>query len=97
MFAERFRILLNLTLATYTAFVDCFFPNAYPGATEFLVKKVGTLINNGVSFGSEFCEELSTSTGESCIVDETGNENSERDGSECHSSDAGKSDGGEIQ
>jgi hypothetical protein len=97
MFAERFRILLNLTLATYTAFVDCFFPNAYPGATEFLVKKVGTLFNNGVAFGSELCEELSTSTGESCIVDETSDGRTERDEDGGDSSHESKPDESVIQ
>lgn len=91
--ADRIRITFNLGLATYTSFIDCLFPNFYPGTTLFLVKKVGVLIDNGLHGSSGVFEEVSASTGESCIMDETSDDNSERNeswgssGDECESNE----------
>ena len=78
MSLHRARIAFNLGLATFTSFVDLLFPELIPGTTNFLVKRVDTLVYNGVSGGSEICGSISTSTGESCIVDETSDDESER-------------------
>lgn len=75
---DRLRITLNLVLATFTSFVDCVFPNLYPDVTKFLVKKVYVYIDNGVSSSAEICGSFSASTGESCVVDETFYDESER-------------------
>jgi hypothetical protein len=69
---DRVRVTFNLMLATYISLVDCAFPGLCPGTTYHLVKKVGTLIDNGLQCGSGVCSEVSAATGESCVVDETG-------------------------
>jgi len=76
--ASRIRITFNLWLATFTSFVDCLYPDFYPGTTLFLVKKVSTLIGNGVYSSSGVCNEVSASTGESCVVDETNDDHTEQ-------------------
>ena len=78
MSLHRARITFNLGLATFTSFVDLLFPELIQGTTHFLVKRVVTLVYNGVSSGAEICESISASTGESCIVDETSDGESER-------------------
>jgi hypothetical protein len=95
--AVRIRITFNLALATFTSFVDCLSPDFYPGTTLFLVKKVGVLIDNGVGYSSGVCNEVSASTGESCIVDETSDDNFEQSGSQCSSSSEVQSNEREVQ
>ena len=75
---HRARITFNLGLAAFTSFVDLLFPDLIPGTTHFLVKKVGILVYNGVPNSSEVCESVSASTGESCVMDETSDIESER-------------------
>lgn len=71
MALDRARITFNLGLATFTSFVDLLFPDLIPGTTLFLLKRVNTLIHNGLACSSEICKPVSASTAESCIVDET--------------------------
>ncbi len=78
MALNRARITFNLGFATFTSFVDLLFPDLIPGTTYFLVKRVGTLVYNGVPNSSDVCESVSASTRESCIVDETSDDESER-------------------
>jgi hypothetical protein len=78
MALHRARITFNLAFATFTSFVDLIFPELIPGTTFFIVKRVNTLVYNGVSSGAEICGEVSASTGESCVVDETSDDESER-------------------
>ena len=78
MALHRARIAFNLGFATFTSFVDLLFPELIPGTTFFIVKRVNTLVYNGVAGSSEICESISASTGESCVVDETSGDESER-------------------
>lgn len=71
MALNRVRVTLNLGLATLTSFIDLLSPDLIPGTTFFLVKKVNTLIHNGLAGSPEICESVSAPTGESCVVDET--------------------------
>tara|TARA_R110000803_G_scaffold75066_5_gene139334 strand:+ start:2164 stop:2436 length:273 start_codon:yes stop_codon:yes gene_type:complete len=68
---DRIRIVVNLGFATFTALVDLCFPELIPGTTQFIVKRVSAIINNGFEGSSRICEEVSASTGESRIMDET--------------------------
>lgn len=78
MALHRARITFNLGFATFTSFVDLLFPELIPGTTHFLVKRVNTLVYNGVADSSEICESISASTGESRVMDETSDDESER-------------------
>lgn len=78
MAINRARVTFNLGLATFTSFVDLLSPELIPGVTLFLVKRVNTLVYNGVPNSSEICESVPASTGESCVVDETCDDESER-------------------
>ena len=78
MALHQARITFNLGFATFTSFVDLLFPDLIPGTTFFIVKRVNTLLYNGVSGSSEVCGSISASTGESCVMDETSDDQSER-------------------
>ena len=75
---DRIRITFNLLLAAYISIVDCLVPDMFPGTTSFLVKKVSTLIYNGVHSRTGVLQEVSASTRESCIMDEASYSDSER-------------------
>jgi hypothetical protein len=76
---NRVQITFNLAFATFTSFIDLFCPKLIPGTTFFIVKRVNTFINNGLEGSSGVCKEVSASTGESCIMDETSCSDPERD------------------
>ena len=75
---HRACITFNLGFAAFTSFIDLLFPELIPGTTFFLVKRVNHLISNEFQYSSEICGEVSASTGESCVVDETSDDESER-------------------
>ena len=75
----RARIFCTLSLATFTSFIDLFSPAIFSGVTVFLVKRLDHYVcTNGFTCGAEIHEQVSASTGESCVVDETSDDESER-------------------
>ena len=75
----RARIFCTLSLATFTSFIDLFSPAIFSGVTVFLVKRLDHYVcTNGFTCGAEIHEQVSASTGESCVVDETSDVESER-------------------